>query len=256
MLLLAKLTKQIMELNMKDFFNSNYDEDDYAEATDSHSQQINLPQINEIDSDTYIFSINVHAGSCYRAIIFGEGQENLKVDVVGQKLVIREKKTNFKKKHVYSKNPLIIITIPEGTELIRIKAKISAGSTTLVQLTMQELELNLLAGSTRLTNVVVKKRTKATLSAGSLKVTNCTLNINADLAAGSARIEQLRGINHITLSAGSLTLIEDTDMSYDLSSSVGTITYHGERQGHHFRHDVSGNDKLIVKSSVGSIKIK
>lgn len=99
---------------------------------------------------------------------------------------------------------------------------------------MQELDLILLAGSTKLTNVIVKKHAKAMLSAGSLKVTNCTLNISAELAAGSASIEQLLGKNYMTLSAGSLTLIEKTDISYD----------------------VSENDELIVKSNAGSIKIK
>lgn len=71
---------------------------------------------------------------------------------------------------------------------------------------MQELDLLLLAGSTKLINVVVKKYAKATLSAGILKVTNCTLNISAELAAGSVSIEQLRGKNYMTLSAGSIKI--------------------------------------------------
>lgn len=237
---------------MKNFFNKN----GHAEATSSPSQRINLPHFNEIDSITDIFGINVHAGSDYRVSIFNEGQENIKVDVVDQKLIIREKKSGSLKKHIYVKSPLIIVTVPKGALLTRIKINISAGSATLVQLTMQELDLDLLAGEANLTNVIVKKHTKAMLSAGKLQVTNCTLNIKGTLSAGSAMIEQLHGKNHLSLSTGSLTIVEDPTTSYDFSTSLGTIKYRGEKRGHHFRRTAPGSDELIVETSVGSIKIK
>lgn len=240
---------------MGKFFKHSFGKDN---STNPDSHQIDLPQFTEIDAKIYTFAINIHGGKNYHAAISNHANEVMSIDVIGKKLIIREKKPHAKKNIIYTNQALITLTLPIDSELVQTKISSYAGSVTLFQLTMQDLDIELLAGSAKLTDLTVRSTTKIDLSAGSLKITNCKMNLKADLAAGSANIQQLHGQNHLMLAAGSLTLIRNKPdtTSYDLSSVIGRVKYQGENHGHHFYHKSSGPDSLEVEASVGSIKIK
>lgn len=240
---------------MENIFKYSFDKDN---STNPDSHQIDLPQFTEIDAEIYTFAINIHGGKNYHAVISNHANEVVSIDVIGKKLIIREKKPHAKKNIIYTKKALITLTLPIDNKLLQTKIRSYAGSVTLFQLTMQDLDIDLLAGSAKLTNLTVHSTAKIDLSAGSLKLSNCKMNLKADLAAGSANIQQLHGQNHLMLAAGSLTLSENKadTTSYDLSSVIGSVKYQGENYGHHFYHQASGPDRLVVKTSVGSIRIK
>ena len=228
------------------------------DSANLNSRQIDLPQFTEIDAETYTFTINIQGGKNYQAIISSQANENVNITVVGKKLLIREKKPRAKKNLIYTKQALINITLPLDCELLQTKIKAYAGDVTLLHLTMQNLDIELLAGSAKLTDLIVHGAAKINLSAGSLKLLNCKMNLKADLAAGSANIKQLQGQSSFILAAGSLTIIENKNdtTGYDLKTSVGLIKYHQENHHHHFYRKSSGPNSLVAKALAGSIIVK
>lgn len=223
--------------------------------------QTDLSPFKEINANIYAFSIKIYSGPKFHVAIFGKDNDKVTVRVDDDRLIIHEPKQS---RNIYyrsqpSKPPLISVTIPTDTQLSRVKIKAFAGSTVLNNLTIQSLQVKLLAGSAKLTEITVKYHAKVELSAGSLNIKHCDLNLYAELAAGSAKIKycKLNGDNRISLSAGSLRMTEDdpTKLSYQLKTSFGSIFYHGEKKGNSFHHQATGENRLNVKSSVGSIKI-
>lgn len=229
--------------------------------SDPEPIQADLTPFTAIKVDIYAFSIKIHLGSKFRVVILGKGNDKVKVRVDDSRLTIYEPKSHRNKYYHYqsSKAPLIDVTMPTGTQLERIKIKSFAGSTVLHNLTMQSLQIELLAGSAKLTEVTVSAHARVELSAGSLNIKHCNLNLNAELAAGSTKIEhsKLNGENRINLSAGSLYLTEDgqTKLSYQLSAALGSIVYHGEKRGRSFYHQATTKNNLYAETAVGSIKI-
>lgn len=225
------------------------------DSANLNSRQIDLPQFTEIDAEIFTFTIKIEGGKNYHATISSKYNENVSISVVEKKLLIREKRSRVKN---YTKQALINITLPLGSELLQAKIKAYAGNVALFQLTMQNLDIELLAGSAKLADLTVHDTAKIDLSAGSLKLLNCKMNLKAELAAGSASIQQLQGQSNMMLAAGSLTIIESKSdtTSYNLKASVGRIKYHQESHNHHFYRKSSGPNNLVATASVGSIIIK
>ncbi|BDR59824.1 DUF4097 family beta strand repeat-containing protein [Lactobacillus xylocopicola] len=235
---------------------NHFSSSDHHKVTDPHPRQMNLPAFTDIAVKTTAFSIDMHAGNAYHVTIMGKNKDAVKVEVADQKLVIIEKRQHLQSQS-FIDYPRIIITVPAAAQLKQADFANSAGGLSLTELAFDELNIDMDAGSSTLSKVTVQRKTTAVLNAGSLKISDSALTIQAEVNAGSVKLDthQLRGQNRLTLTAGSLSLTESPDVGYDLAASVGTITYHGQRVGHHFSKNLSSVNKLTVLAAAGSVKI-
>ena len=122
---------------------------------------------------------------------------------------------------------------------------------------MQQLKLKNEAGSTKLLNVTITEDAKLNLEAGSLSISHCNINLKAKLSAGSVKIDNLQGKSQFILSSGSFKMSDDNNIKtgYDLFASIGTIYFHGNREGKRFYCTGDDQNQVTVQCGVGSIKI-
>ncbi|MBA1392402.1 hypothetical protein EQ500_00570 [Lactobacillus sp. XV13L] len=228
----------------------------WAGKTDPNARQVQLAPFTQIDSDTAAYSVNVRTGASYHATVSGKYKEEVTVRVANHGLVIREAK-HHPGHFFFNYDPVITVTVPRTARLKQATITAAAGRATLSHVVLENLDLDLEAGSASLTDVTVRDKAKAVLKAGSLKIADSALKLNAQVAAGSTKIDRtkLHGASRINLDAGSLTMTATPLSGYDFSTTVGTISYHGQNRGRHFSHGTSTKNTLTAKAAVGAIKV-
>ena len=241
---------------MKINFNSSLD---FQNKPDPEPHEIDLSSFTNIIIDLYAFSIDIHSGTNYHVTICGNDKDYVTAEVKEQTLFIREKGHNshsFTFNYSFKINK-IIVTIPEDAPLNTLQANEHAGSVFLSDLNMQQFKLKNEAGSTKLLNVTITEDAKLNLETGSLSINNCNINLKAKLSAGSVKIDNLQGKSQFILSSGSFKMIDDnnTNIGYDLSADVGTIYFHGNREGRSFYCPGDDQNQVTVQCGAGSIKI-
>ena len=232
---------------------------DFQNKPDPEPHEIDLSSFTNIIIDLYAFSIDIHSGTNYHVTICGNDKDYVTAEVKEQTLFIREKGHNshsFTFKYSFKINK-IIVTIPEDAPLNTLQANEHAGSVFLSDLNMQQFKLKNEAGSTKLLNVTITEDAKLNLETGSLSINNCNINLKAKLSAGSVKIDNLQGKSQFILSSGSFKMIDDnnTNIGYDLSADVGTIYFHGNREGRSFYCPGDDQNQVTVQCGAGSIKI-
>ena len=244
---------------MKIYINGDFD----AEEEKVESQEIDLENFINIDAQIYAASVTVQVGSAFHISTHDINPERMKISVAEQTLFIREQKPQYYQNHrekIYIRKTKseLIITVPQTAILNEVQIKDFAGSIILSDLNMQQLEIRENAGSLKLEGVTIQNDAKIRLDAGSLDINHCKMNSNARLAAGSVKIKGLQGKNYFKLAAGSLKTLGDRDdqTDYDLSTTLGSIYFHGSKIGKHFYKHADNANQLTAFSSVGSIKIK
>ncbi|WP_338199875.1 DUF4097 family beta strand repeat-containing protein [Lactobacillus rizhaonensis] len=232
---------------------------DFQNKPDPEPHEIDLSSFTNIIIDLYAFSIDIHSGTNYHVTICGNDKDYVTAEVKEQTLFIREKGHNshsFTFNYSFKINK-IIVTIPEDAPLNTLQANEHAGSVFLSDLNMQQFKLKNEAGSTKLLNVTITEDAKLNLETGSLSINNCNINLKAKLSAGSVKIDNLQGKSQFILSSGSFKMIDDnnTNIGYDLSADVGTIYFHGNREGRSFYCPGDDQNQVTVQCGAGSIKI-
>lgn len=232
---------------------------DFQNKPDPEPHEIDLSSFTNIIIDLYAFSIDIHSGTNYHVTICGNDKDYVTAEVKEQTLFIREKGHNshsFTFNYSFKINK-IIVTIPEDAPLNTLQANEHAGSVFLSDLNMQHFKLKNEAGSTKLLNVTITEDAKLNLETGSLSISNCNINLKAKLSAGSVKIDNLQGKSQFILSSGSFKMIDDnnTNIGYDLSADVGTIYFHGNREGQSFYCPGDDQNQVTVQCGAGSIKI-
>ena len=232
---------------------------DFQNKPDPEPHEIDLSSFTNIIIDLYAFSIDIHSGTNYHVTICGNDKDYVTAEVKEQTLFIREKGHNS---HSFTfdtsfKINKIIVTVPEDAPLNTLQASEHAGSVLLSDLNMQQFKLKNEAGSTKLLNVTITEDAKLNLETGSLSINNCNINLKAKLSAGSVKIDNLQGKSQFILSSGSFKMIDDnnTNIGYDLSADVGTIYFHGNREGRSFYCPGDYQNQVTVQCGAGSIKI-
>ncbi len=246
-----------MEIHIDEDFDQEF-EDEKVE-----SQEIDLENFSNIDAKTYVANVTVQVGADFHISTHDINPERMKISVAEQTLFIREQKPHYphnhqKKIYICKAEYKMTITVPQTAVLNEVRINDFSGRLNLSGLNMQKLDVRANAGSLKLQDVTIQNDTKIRLDAGNLDIYQCKMNSNANLAAGSVKIKGLQGKNHFQLAAGSLKTLDDRNdqTDYDLSTTLGSIYFHGSRMGKHFyKHEGSAN-QLTAISSVGSIKIQ
>ncbi|WP_294879957.1 DUF4097 family beta strand repeat-containing protein [uncultured Lactobacillus sp.] len=244
---------------MKIHIGGDFDQEFETHDEKVESQEIDLENFSNIDVEIAASGVSVQVGSDFHISTYDINPDRIKIRVVGKTLFIRARKPHFNKKvYIRKIKPKITITIPQAAELNEVQIIDFAGNIDLAEFNMQKLDVRANAGSLKLQDITIQNDTKIRLDAGNLDIYQCKMNSNANLAAGSVKIKGLQGKNHFQLAAGSLKTLDDRDdqTDYDLSTTLGSIYFHGSRMGKHFyKHEGSAN-QLTAISSVGSIKIQ
>ena len=244
---------------MKIHIGGDFDQEFETHDEKVESQEIDLENFSNIDVEIAASGVSVQVGSDFHISTYDINPDRIKIRVVEKTLFIRARKSHFNKKvYIRKIKPKITITIPQAAELNEVQIIDFAGNIDLAGFNMQKLDVRANAGSLKLQDVTIQNDTKIRLDAGNLDIYQCKMNSNANLAAGSVKIKGLQGKNHFQLAAGSLKTLDDRDdqTDYDLSTTLGSIYFHGSRMGKHFyKHEGSAN-QLTAISSVGSIKIQ
>ena len=233
---------------------------EFQNKPDPEPHKIDLSSFTNITMDLYAFSIDIHSGTNYHVTICGNDKDYVTAEVKEQTLFISEKGHNsnsFTFEHSFKINK-IIVTVPEDAPLNTLQANEHAGSVLLSDLNMQQLKLKNEAGSTKLLNVTITKEAKLNLEAGSLSISHCNINLKAKLSAGSVKIDNLQGKSQFVLSSGSFKMTDDNNIKtgFDLSANIGTIYFHGNREGQSFYCLGDDQNQVTVQCGVGSIKIQ
>ncbi|WP_338212280.1 DUF4097 family beta strand repeat-containing protein [Lactobacillus juensis] len=241
---------------MKIHFNGSLD---FQNKPDPEPHEIDLSSFTNITTDLYAFSIDIHSGTNYHVTICGNDKDYVTAEVKEQTLFIREKGHNS---HSFTfdtsfKINKIIVTVPEDAPLNTLQANEHAGSVFLSDLNLRQFKLKNEAGSTKLLNVTITEDAKLNLEAGSLSISHCNINLKAKLSAGSVKIDNLQGKSQFILSSGSFKMNDNnnTKTGYDLSANIGTIYFHGNREGQSFYCPGDEQNQVTVQCEVGSIKI-
>lgn len=241
---------------MKIHFNGSLD---FQNKPDPEPHEIDLSSFTNIITDLYAFSIDIHSGTNYHVTICGNDKDYVTAEVKEQTLFIREKGHNS---HSFTfdtsfKINKIIVTVPEDAPLNTLQANVHAGSVFLSDLNLRQFKLKNEAGSTKLLNVTITEDAKLNLEAGSLLISHCNINLKAKLSAGSVKIDNLQGKSQFILSSGSFKMNDNnnTKTGYDLSANIGTIYFHGNREGQSFYCPGDEQNQVTVQCEVGSIKI-
>ena len=244
---------------MKIHIGGDFDQEFETHDEKVESQEIDLENFSNIDVEIAASGVSVQVGSDFHISTYDINPDRIKIRVVEKTLFIRARKPHFNKKvYIRKIKPKITITIPQAAELNEVQIIDFAGNIDLAGFNMQKLDVRANAGSLKLQDITIQNDTKIRLDAGNLDIYQCKMNSNANLAAGSVKIKGLQGKNHFQLAAGSLKTLDDRDdqTDYDLSTTLGSIYFHGSRMGKHFyKHEGSAN-QLTAISSVGSIKIQ
>lgn len=241
---------------MKIHFNGSLD---FQNKPDPEPHEIDLSSFTNIITDLYAFSIDIHSGTNYHVTICGNDKDYVTAEVKEQTLFIREKGHNS---HSFTfdtsfKINKIIVTVPEDAPLNTLQANEHAGSVFLSGLNLRQFKLKNEAGSTKLLNVTITEEAKLNLEAGSLSISHCSINLKTKLSAGSVKIDNLQGKSQFILSSGSFKMNDNnnTKTGYDLSANIGTIYFHGNREGQSFYCPGDEQNQVTVQCEVGSIKI-
>ena len=244
---------------MKIHIGGDFDQEFETHDEKVESQEIDLENFSNIDVEIAASGVSVQVGSDFHISTYDINPDRIKIRVVEKTLFIRARKPHFNKKvYIRKIKPKITITIPQAAELNEVQIIDFAGNIDLAGFNMQKLDVRANAGSLKLQDITIQNDTKIRLDAGNLDIYQCKMNSNANLAAGSVKIKGLQGKNHFQLAAGSLKTLDarDDQTDYDLSTTLGSIYFHGSRMGKHFyKHEGSAN-QLTAISSVGSIKIQ
>ena len=173
-------------------------------------------------------------------------------------LKIREKEFRLFRNNVSDSN--ITVYIPENNKLTNVKIETGAGKVTIEKLFTDKLELDLGAGSVKISDINVEKEAKINGGVGKVKIENSVLN-NLELDCGVGEFEmtaKLIGNTDIDCGVGRLevNLIGNED-DYKISAKKGLGSF--KINSKEIQNDTkygNGENYIKIDAGVGSTIIK
>lgn len=173
-------------------------------------------------------------------------------------LKIREKEFRLFRNNVSDSN--ITVYIPENNKLTNVKIETGAGKVTIEKLFTDKLELDLGAGSVKISDINVEKEAKINGGVGKVKIENSVLN-NLELDCGVGEFEmtaKLIGNTDIDCGVGRLevNLIGNED-DYKISAKkgLGSFTINSKEIQNDTKYG-NGENYIKIDAGVGSTIIK
>ncbi len=173
-------------------------------------------------------------------------------------LKIREKEFRLFRNNISDSN--ITVYIPENSKLTNVKIEAGAGKVTIEKLYTDKLNLDLGAGSVKISDINVEKEAKINGGVGKVKIENSLLN-NLELDCGVGEFEmtaKLIGNTDIDCGVGRLEVnLIGNENDYKISAKKGLGSFSiNSREIQNDTKYGNGNNYIKIDAGVGSTVVK
>lgn len=173
-------------------------------------------------------------------------------------LKIREKEFRLFRNNISDSN--ITVYIPENSKLTNVKIEAGAGKVTIEKLSTDKLNLDLGAGSVKISDINVEKEAKINGGVGKVKIENSLLN-NLELDCGVGEFEmtaKLIGNTDIDCGVGRLEInLIGNENDYKISAKKGLGSFSiNSREIQNDTKYGNGNNYIKIDAGVGSTIVK
>lgn len=216
--------------------------------------QVFLEDIEELDIEIAFADFEIKTGEELK--VEGQVHKGYKIEVVDKKLKIEDigKKWNFN----VNDGAKLTLYVPEDLKFNKAEIEIGAGTTTIQQLNVADLDLNLGAGAVKIQNCEAEKA-DIECGAGKVEIENSSLeNLKLDTGVGEFSYNgYILGNSTIECGIGKLTLdLEGGKEIYSIEAEhgIGEIKINGNKVQEN-KAQGSGENRIKIEGGIGEIQI-
>lgn len=208
--------------------------------------------IENLDIEINAAKFDIKEGS---SLSLESNLKNLTVNEKGENLIIKDTKKFLK---TYN-NAYITLYVPKNFDFSTVDISTGAGAFNVDKLSCDKLNLNLGAGSVRISSLLVSDKAKIEGGAGEIKIDSGEIsNLDFDMGVGQITLtSKLSGRNELNFGVGEakINLIGSaSDYCIDFDKGIGEGKLMGEKMTDNEIYG-SGETKIEIDGGVGSIDI-
>lgn len=229
-----------------------------SKSTQSSSEiNLSIDEINDLpnylDIDLAYTDLEIKTGDKFEI----SSNNNIEYKQDGEKLIVKEKKSNVFLKDDSKKT---VIVIPNNFKFEKTKFELGAGKVNIEKLENKKLELSLGAGKTEIKEINCDEFTKIETGSGKFEIQSGVINnLDFEIGAGSTSLNvKLVGKNKIKAGIGKLNmnLQESIDSySFKVSKGIGKINIDGKDIINDNTTIGNGKNFIDIEGGIGKVDI-